>query len=703
MDSLTIKATLEERNETRKFPLEYNATFEQLRNKIKELFKLKNDDFDILYQDYENWVTMSGEYDLRDILRHSLVHLKIKVHDDTQTSPAVKNALEKFESELTKLQEEAQQKAMEEVAKKAAASYHEVLAPLVQPSSSARLCSHCNKSDSQDICSACKGVTSCENCKSSINHEHDLSTNKNNFPPVYACDFCEARIIGIRHSCTTCKDFDLCQLCHKLGEHGHNPKHHFITHPPSTPKQEQVIPNERASSSSKQHTDILCDRCDENIVGVRYKCGHCTDYDLCERCETMAHDIHDPSHLFIKVRNPVSLRTDVPLLSKTCPLASQRISRSSTPRLSNYSPIHIYHPGSISLSSIHSTSSSMSKKSNVLAKPEAPSSTELALSAKFVNDMNIPDGTSLQAGRVVRKMWKMLNDGCDVWPNGTILQPISSNDIDMLRAIDQGLPATKPGSFVTVSTMITVPRQPGHYRTEFKLRSPNGQWFGDDLWVDIVSVPENNSNNNSMIYPTISTASSNSQRAPSIDITSVTLRHDELLDPSDDNDDDDDPFIDPSITSYTPSRRLSSTSLETSSDEEEEEIHHNGYDHHAQSRHSSSPASSDEFVVVDNNDQHHTQNPHERTPPKVTTPTASFLQQSSSASSQVYISPAPTPNSQRDVASTNPVPGLFDQQMRQIHEMGLTFCDELAIRLLTEYNGNVDRAVPEILERLYPE
>lgn len=276
----------------------------------------------------------------------------------------------------------------------------------------------------------------------------------------------------------------------------------------------------------------------------------------------------------------------------------------------------------------------------------------------------------------------MLNDGCDVWPNGTILQPVSSNDIEMLRATNQALPATKPGSFVTVSTMITIPRQPGHYRTEFKLRSPNGQLFGDDLWVDIISVPENSSsNNNSMVYPTISTASSasssNNQRPSSVDITSV-IRHDELVDPSDENeDDDDDPFMDPSITSYTPSRRLSSSSLETSSEEEEEVVHGNNDDESRQA----SRASSEEFVVIDNNttniDQT-TQNPHEKTPPKATTPTASFYRQ---PTTQMHTSPAaPT----RNVATTaNPVPGLFDQQMRQIHEMVSRHSNKESMSVLT--------------------
>lgn len=121
----------------------------------------------------------------------------------------------------------------------------------------------------------------------------------------------------------------------------------------------------------------------------------------------MAPDIHDPSHLFIKIRNPVTLGTDVPLLSKSNNnvFRSKSISQSSTPRLSDYSPIQLNRFGSISLASLQSaTSSTTSKRSNVLAKPEAPSSPKLSLSAKFVNDMNIPDGTTMEAGRVVRKV-----------------------------------------------------------------------------------------------------------------------------------------------------------------------------------------------------------------------------------------------------------------------------------------------------------
>ncbi|CAJ0874329.1 9248_t:CDS:2, partial [Entrophospora sp. SA101] len=45
-----------------------------------------------------------------------------------------------------------------------------------------------------------------------------------------------------------------------------------------------------------------CNVCNKFIVGVRYKCGNCDDYDICSNCETSN---HDRTHVFIKIKQPI--------------------------------------------------------------------------------------------------------------------------------------------------------------------------------------------------------------------------------------------------------------------------------------------------------------------------------------------------------------------------------------------------------------
>jgi len=45
----------------------------------------------------------------------------------------------------------------------------------------------------------------------------------------------------------------------------------------------------------------ICDNCQQQIVGIRFKCVQCADYDLCEKCEPLS--VH-PEHSFIKIAKP---------------------------------------------------------------------------------------------------------------------------------------------------------------------------------------------------------------------------------------------------------------------------------------------------------------------------------------------------------------------------------------------------------------
>lgn len=53
------------------------------------------------------------------------------------------------------------------------------------------------------------------------------------------------------------------------------------------------------------HPNIICDNCEVEIRGIRYKCNNCMDYDLCSVCEALP-GIHKEEHSFVKFKRPVT-------------------------------------------------------------------------------------------------------------------------------------------------------------------------------------------------------------------------------------------------------------------------------------------------------------------------------------------------------------------------------------------------------------
>ncbi|XP_032218667.1 uncharacterized protein LOC116601905 [Nematostella vectensis] len=90
------------------------------------------------------------------------------------------------------------------------------------------------------------------------------------------------------------------------------------------------IAEDQAIKEGYIHRGITCNTCQASpICGVRYKCGNCVDYDICERCESQ--DRHNRTHAFIKIRIPIP------------PLANPR-----TPCLPSLYPGNKSHPCQLS-------------------------------------------------------------------------------------------------------------------------------------------------------------------------------------------------------------------------------------------------------------------------------------------------------------------------------------------------------------------
>jgi len=62
------------------------------------------------------------------------------------------------------------------------------------------------------------------------------------------------------------------------------------------------------SEAEAVHHGYVCDGCGEDpIVGIRYKCAICDDFDFCEDCEE--NKVH--GHVFLKIRSPTAITVKV--------------------------------------------------------------------------------------------------------------------------------------------------------------------------------------------------------------------------------------------------------------------------------------------------------------------------------------------------------------------------------------------------------
>ncbi|EAU92526.1 hypothetical protein CC1G_06537 [Coprinopsis cinerea okayama7 len=161
------------------------------------------------------------------------------------------------------------------------------------------------------------------------NHNHhgqNTSTTQQQQPsPVVHtnvwCDACLKNVVGIRHKCLDCPDYDLCTPCIKSGgAENHNPFHEFfeinepgrvIVHTVfdggrgnrrSASRSARDAPAEQqpASVPAPVAHSARCDLCESMIFGDRYKCCNCPDYDTCMSCFAITPEQH-PGHSFVKL------------------------------------------------------------------------------------------------------------------------------------------------------------------------------------------------------------------------------------------------------------------------------------------------------------------------------------------------------------------------------------------------------------------
>lgn len=106
------------------------------------------------------------------------------------------------------------------------------------------------------------------------------------------------------------------------------------------------------------------------------------------------------------------------------------------------------------------------------------------LSAKYIADVTVPDGTKFKNSETFTKTWKIRNDGSCDWPEDTTLVFVSGAKLGTPDSVKVGKVVS--GTEVEVSVALTAPDQYGNYTGLWQLKSAQGN-FGTQLSAVIVA------------------------------------------------------------------------------------------------------------------------------------------------------------------------------------------------------------------------
>lgn len=369
-------------------------------------------------------------------------------------------------------------------------------------------------------CQTCDDFDLCKNCFVKDTHGHHpahafepVTPGDNPEPMVKArlapgrntshkaiCDGCDKSIMGVRHKCLDCPDWDYCSDCVLNAAFVHE-GHRFV------PIYGSVEPLNRERTI---HTGICCDgplcssrRTKRYIKGIRYKCTVCHDTDFCADCEASPANSHNKTHPLIKFKTPVRHVTVTTTGDKgdgePMPAMGDRICSSTSSRATSTVP-------NMSPSAIQTVVDVKPAEFSPAVLPIRPAPVAASvqtskhedLEAVYVSD-TIADGTVMKPNHVFEQNWTVHNTGKFAWPAGCSVKFVSG---DYMGHIDPSHPtsvrdlilanestvcyhALKPGCEFTFSVLLRTPKRPGKVASYWRLTTPDGFHFGHRLWCDV--------------------------------------------------------------------------------------------------------------------------------------------------------------------------------------------------------------------------
>jgi len=100
----------------------------------------------------------------------------------------------------------------------------------------------------------------------------------------------------------------------------------------------------------------------------------------------------------------------------------------------------------------------------------AASPTAICDQAFFIKDVTIPDGTSMSAGDVFKKTWRIKNTGTCTWSGYTLVFDAG----EAMNPVIDPIPTVGPGQEVDVSVTFTAPSDAKTYFSYWRIRNASG-------------------------------------------------------------------------------------------------------------------------------------------------------------------------------------------------------------------------------------
>ncbi|GAB4497753.1 MAG: hypothetical protein OHK003_07430 [Anaerolineales bacterium] len=102
----------------------------------------------------------------------------------------------------------------------------------------------------------------------------------------------------------------------------------------------------------------------------------------------------------------------------------------------------------------------------------------------FLDDLTVEDGTSFSPNATIDKQWLVQNDGTCNWDASYKLKWVGGSTLGV--AEEQPLFPARAGVQVTLRIVFTAPSEPGTYQTTWQALDPDGNLFGETVYMEIV-------------------------------------------------------------------------------------------------------------------------------------------------------------------------------------------------------------------------